>query len=147
MSDFLSEQINTIIRMRKKVKDKDALKHLIWTRLNDDNYSRFQKLFSQSRYQTMSEFFREIVCERQIIIYTRDESLDITMDKLTRIGDELNAIGININQVSRKINSTIDKSKILSLGIELSEHLRHVDQTIKEVLPIISQLAKKWLQE
>lgn len=133
--------------MRKKMKEQDALKYDIKLRVNQQHYDRLNRLLSQSHYRNMSELLREIVCERQVILYTRDESLDVVMAELARIRKELNAIGINLNQVAKQVNSATDKNKILLLGLESSEILRQVNKQITDLFPIITQLAKKWLRE
>lgn len=132
--------------MRKKVKEQDALKYDIKLRVNQQHFDRLSRMLSQSRYKNMSELLRDIVCERQVITYTRDESLGIVMEELTRIRKELNAIGTNVNQAVRQINSSVDKNRILLFGLDLSEQLRQVEQRLQQLFPLISQLAKKWLQ-
>ena len=132
--------------MRKKVKEQDALKYDIKLRVNQQHYDRLCRLLSQSHYKNMSELLRDIVCDRQVIVYTRDESLGVVMEELTRIRKELNAIGTNVNQIVKQVHKTVDKNKVLLLGLDISEQLQGVDQQNKELFPIISQLAKKWLQ-
>lgn len=132
--------------MRKKVNDKDALKYDIKLRVNQWHYDRLCHLLCRSHYKNMSELLRDIVCERQVVTYTRDESLGVAMEELTRIRKELNAIGTNINQAVKQIHKTIDKSKTLLLGLEITEQLRQVEKQTKQLFPLISQLAKKWLQ-
>ncbi|MBZ4188969.1 hypothetical protein [Niabella beijingensis] len=132
--------------MRRKVNDKDALKYDIKLRVNQWHYDRLCRLLSESHYKNMSELLRDIVCERQVVIYTRDESIGVVMEELTRIRRELNAIGQNINQAVKQINTTVDKNKILVFGLELSAQHQQVLQLTEQLFPIISQLAKKWLR-
>lgn len=143
---FFDRRIELKQDMRKKVKEQEVLKYDIKLRVNQQHYDRLCKLLSQSRYKNMSELLRDIVCERQIITYTRDESLGVVMEELTRIRKELNSIGTNINQAVKQIHKTLDKSKTLLLGIEISDQIRLVEQQNNKLFPIISQLAKKWLQ-
>ncbi len=133
--------------MRKKLNDNESLKHDIKLRVNQFHFDRLNNLLSASHHRTMSELLREIICAQKIIIYTKDESLDILMTELIKIRKELNAIGINLNQITKQINSTTDKNKITLLGIESTESLRQTQEKIAELFSLIAQLAKKWLQE
>ena len=132
--------------MRKKVNDKDVLKYDIKLRVNQQHYDRLCHLLAKSHYKNMSELLRDIVCEQRVIIYTRDESLGVVMEELSRIRREINAVGINANQAVKQINKTADKNKIILYGLELSEDLCKVDSQIQQLFPIISKLSKKWLQ-
>mgnify|MGYP003575457464 CR=1 FL=1 len=133
--------------MRKKVMNKEALKYDIKLRVNQWHYDRLCKLLSQSHYKNMSELLRDIVCERQVITYTRDESLGVVMEELSHIRKELNAIGNNLNQAVKQIHKTMDKNKILLSGFEIAEQVAGIECQMNKLFPIISQLAKKWLQE
>lgn len=143
---FFDSNTMLIIEMRKKVNDKEALKYDIKLRVNQQHYDRLCLLLLKSHYKNMSELLRDIVCERQVVTYMHDESLGIVMEELTRIRKELNTIGVNVNQVVKRIHQSIDRSKILLESLDISEQLRVVEQQQKELFPLISQLAKKWLQ-
>jgi len=132
--------------MRKKLNEKNALKYDIKLRVNQWHYDRLSGMLSQSHYKNMSELLRDIVCERQVVIYTRDETLGMVMEELAGIRKELNSIGININQAVKRLHNTVEKSKTLLLGLEIAEHLQQLERLTQQLFPIISQLAKKWLQ-
>lgn len=133
--------------MRKKIKEKVVLKHLVWTRINTAHYERLQKLLAQSHHKTMSELLRNMICNLKVTILTRDESIDVVMEEITRIRTALNGIGNNINQATRQIHQTADKSKVMMIGMELKEEVRLVEVQLKELFPMMSKLARKWLQE
>lgn len=133
--------------MRKKLNDNDLLKHDIKLRVNQFHFDRLNKLLSSSHYRNMSELLRKIVCEQKITIYTKDESLDITMTELSKIRKELNAIGTNLNQIAKQINSTSDKSKTMLLFLESTDLLNQTQHEMQKLFILISQLGRKWLQE
>lgn len=133
--------------MRKKVKERDALKYDIKLRVNQHHYDRLNKLLSASRYRNMSELLRDIVCNRQVITYTHDESLDIVMTELVRLRKELNSIGININQITRQINSTAKQILKVTLALQATAMLKEVKDSMQPILSIVAELSKKWLRK
>jgi hypothetical protein len=48
----------------------------------------------------MGELVRSILSREKITIYQKDVSFDAPMEELIRIRKELNAIGVNINQIT-----------------------------------------------
>lgn len=133
--------------MRKKLNHNEILKHDIKLRVNQFHFDRLNKLLSSSHYRNMSELLRKIVCEQKITIYTKDDSLDITMTELTKIRKELKAIGTNLNQIAKQINGTTDKNKTLFLFLESTDLLKQTQHEMEKLFRLISQLARKWLQE
>ncbi|TXJ24882.1 MAG: plasmid mobilization relaxosome protein MobC [Chitinophagaceae bacterium] len=133
--------------MRKKVKELDALKYDIKLRVTQHHYDRLNKLLSASRYRNMSELLRDIVCNRQVITYTHDESLDIVMIELVRLRKELNSIGININQITRQINSTAKQVLKVTLVLQATAMLKEVKDSMQPILSIVAELSKKWLRK
>lgn len=133
--------------MRKKVKERDALKYDIKLRVNQHHYDRLNKLLSASRYRNMSGLLRDIVCNRQVITYTHDESLDIVMTELVRLRKELNSIGININQITRQINSTTKQVLKATMAFQATAMLKEVKDSMQPILSIVAELSKKWLRK
>jgi hypothetical protein len=131
---------------RKKIKEHQSLIYDIKTRVSREHFERLNKMLSQSRYRTMSELLRDIICKRPITIYTKDDSLNIVMSELVRIRKEINAVGNNINQLTRQVNglsSEVGKSPLI---IQAAGLFKETGRSIEPLLPIISQLANKWLQ-
>lgn len=131
---------------RKAAEDK-LLKYDIKTRVNTREFQRLNKLLAASRYKTMSVMLREIISGRPLTVYTRDESLDIMMGELTRLRKELNAIGVNINQAVRKINSPAGRDERVLYLLELTAIYQSVEAKTAQIYPVITELAKRWLQK
>jgi hypothetical protein len=132
---------------RKKLKDGVALKHLVWTRITQQHYDRLTQMQGRSRYRNMSELLRDLICNRQVTVYTHDESLDLVMSELTRLRKEINAIGKNLNQITRQVHGNWPPGAKGALVLEAAAQMEEARPEIKATLDIISELAKKWLQE
>ena len=92
-------------------------------RVSEDEYKRFEKKVEKSKL-TKSEFMRKAILEKEIIV------IDIKELVL-----EMKAIGINLNQLTRKVNSgEIENIKELQeMKIELDYVWREVLQALKKV--------------
>jgi hypothetical protein len=53
----------------------------------------------------MSEYIRSVLLEKPITVNYRDKSMDEMLEELSLLRKELNAIGNNLNQAVRQINS------------------------------------------
>ena len=63
-------------------------------RVSEDEYKRFEKKVEKSKL-TKSEFMRKAILEKEIIV----------IDDIKELVLEMKAIGINLNQLTRKVNS------------------------------------------
>src|SRR5688572_29046732 len=93
---------------RKSAGEKKVLRHEIKTRVNDQKFTELSNLLPKTRCKTMSELVRNILHNKPIKVYTVDESFPKLMEEISSIRKELNAIGININQVTRGFNNSTD---------------------------------------
>ena len=93
-------------------------------RVSEDEYKRFEKKVEKSKL-TKSEFMRKAILEKEIIVINDIKELVL----------EIKAIGINLNQLTRKVNSgEIENIKELKeMKIELDYVWREVLQALKKV--------------
>lgn len=131
---------------RKKEKDKSVLSHELKTRVNDEHFARLSSLLNQSTCRNMSELMRDIVCNKKITVFTKDNSLTMVMEELIQLRRELNAIGNNINQTTRQLNSLRESNGKPLLIMQISEQFQQSESVMNAALLIITKLAKKWLQ-
>jgi hypothetical protein len=132
---------------RKATHPDDNLTEVVMLRLTDNTFQKLETIRQNSDCQTVPEVVRRIIDEEQIIYYHKDASMDAPMEILTGIQQELKAIGININQVTRYFNrSTTEGQRAHHLQITL-QYYKQVDAKVSLLLSLISQLAKSWLQK
>ena len=132
---------------RNKAAEHQILKHEIKTRVNDDRFKSLNDLLSKSRFQSMSEMVRDILDNRPIKVLVHDDSLEQYMEVLSAIQKELRSIGININQVTRHFNSSSADSQKMFHSMRIAEQYDQVGIRVDQVLSIISEIAKQWLQK
>jgi len=128
-------------------KQKDLLVHDVKTRISEKEFARLSALIEKTRYRNMSELLRAIISKEPITVYTKDGSLGVVMEELVLLRRELAAIGNNLNQVTRQLNSLKGPQGKVTLLLQASTAISQVQQKLEKLFPLISQLALKWLQK
>ena len=132
---------------RKASHPDDNLTEVVMLRLTENTYQKLDGIRKNSDCQTVPEVVRRIIEKEQIIYYHKDAAMDGPMEILTGIRQELKAIGVNINQVTRYFNrSKTEGQHAHHLQITL-QYYKQVDAKVSLLLTLISQLAKTWLQK
>ncbi|GEP93282.1 plasmid mobilization relaxosome protein MobC [Chitinophaga terrae (ex Kim and Jung 2007)] len=133
---------------RRPATDKEALFiYPVRTRVTATVYKRLEKMVAEGDCNSIGEAARRVLSGDKITIFYVDNSLHSPMQRLSEIRSELRSIGVNVNQVTRYFNasSTEDQKLLHSKGVLKEYH--QVTARIDELLLIVSELAKKWLQK
>ena len=69
------------------------------------------------------------------------------MEELALIRKEIKAIGININQLTRKFNGTTEEKQRGYYVLQAADLYQKVGEKVERLLQLISKLAERWLQE
>lgn len=77
----------------------------ITTRLKSNEFKILDDRFKKTRFRKLSEYTRSVLLEKPITVTYRDKSMDEILEELILLRRELNAIGNNLNQTVRNINS------------------------------------------
>ena len=78
---------------------------ILLTRLKPAEYVLLEKRFKKTRFRKLSEYIRAALLEQTITVNYRDQSMDDMLEEMILLRKELNAIGNNLNQAVRNINS------------------------------------------
>ena len=94
----------------------------------------------------LSAFARKRLLEEPLTYYTRNVFLDEGLQELVQLRKEINAIGNNLNQQTKKLNS-FTVAPGLSVMVESLKPVREqVNKQLTEINSAINELAKQWLQ-
>lgn len=74
-------------------------------RLSNDEFELFKKLHKKSMFRKMSDYGRAVLLGKPVSVFYRDKSMDEVLEELALLRRELNAIGNNLNQAVKNINS------------------------------------------
>jgi len=134
-------------KMRKEKKRTDGLERTVIARIPKEKFEEMQQLLASSTLKNMSELLRHILENRKIIIEHYDNTFDKVMAELSGIRKEIHAIGININQVTRKFHAQLWPQTMLVNALEITKLYQQTDQKVTELFSIIENLSQKWLPE
>jgi hypothetical protein len=74
-------------------------------RFKQAEFELLEKRFKKTLFRKLSEYTRNVLLEKQITVTYRDQAMDDVLEELILLRRELNAIGNNMNQAVRNINS------------------------------------------
>ncbi|MCC9137535.1 plasmid mobilization relaxosome protein MobC [Pontibacter silvestris] len=122
---------------RKTDEAAELLSHPIIFRVTEREYLRLEEIQKKSDCHSIGEVIRRSLAGRQVRLFHRDASLD-------GVVEELRAIGVNINQITRHFNASSSGQRRAFLSHQALEQYRKVETKVNLLLSLISQLARKW---
>jgi hypothetical protein len=131
---------------RRKVVDSEVLKYEVKTRVNESKYLELERLIQGSVNLDMSGLVRDILYNRSISVITYDRTMDMTMEELSAIRGQIRKIGVNINQMTKLFNTYPEPRRKEIFARMAFQQYTLLQPPVEQLLGIISQLAKKWLQ-
>ncbi len=136
------------MRGRKQKNDDEKLKNGIRIRLTKEEFEKLKDLKENSyNIKNTSQLVRYILFNKKLITYTRDKNFDKTIEEITNLRKEFNAVGNNINQITKVINTLKNQNAISEQHnniIKCFNDLIIIKQKLEEKFTI---LTKKWLQK
>jgi hypothetical protein len=132
--------------MGRRRSSKEGLTRIFSVRVSDRYYKRLEEIKRNSNCQYIGEVARRILYREEIVWYHKDASMDSTVAELTLIRKELNAIGININQITRHFHSADIPNQKIFHALKIVDEYKKVGQKLEKVMSVTSEITKKWLR-
>ena len=126
---------------------RERLEYKIFTRVGKKKYNELLSMLNNSDCRTVSALLRSILEHQKITIHTHDNALDKTMEELCGIRKELQATGVNINQVTRKLHQADLNEERLILAQAILNSFQNTREKIDMLFEMIDDISEKWLPE
>ena len=123
----------------------NKLTHLIYTKVNDEKYNELKKLLDANPANNMGRLVRDILYKTPIKIITFDKTLDVVVEEFTKIRSELNAIGVNINQITHMFNTYPEPQRKLFFAKIAIDRYVLIEEKIDRLFSMLLQIERKWL--
>lgn len=125
--------------------DDEKRDRMVQIRFTHDEYRQLEARRQTTMARDMSTFMRSVCLEKPLLVKTQMETYqDIALSLLREIRSDLLRIGVNINQSSRRINSTTDYhdlhrdvNQMSTNMIQLEAQLRQLTAQIMSDQPTI----------
>ena len=116
-------------------------------RVKPDQYKIIYGHFSKTTYRKLSEYARNVLLQKPVIVKYRNESADDFLKEMLQLKKELNAIGNNYNQVLKKLH-TLDRVSEIKNWLSENEITRQsFMQKTEQILSRLNQIYSQWLSE
>jgi len=115
-------------------------------RFTPEEYQLLEKRFKKTSFRKLSEYMRSVLLEKPVTVNYRDKAMDDVLEEMVLLRQELNAIGNNLNQAMRSINSTHGSAdtrlwmNLLSvINTKLEPSIGHIKERMNQYADIWSQ--------
>ncbi|MBS1738014.1 MAG: plasmid mobilization relaxosome protein MobC [Bacteroidetes bacterium] len=116
-------------------------------RLTEMEYKKLHVGFSTSTKQKISSYARDILLDKPVTVYTRNQSLDDFVAEMILLRNELKAIGNNINQAVKKLHTSTNNSELKYWAQQVANSREILFQKMDEINLKIASISDQWLQE
>ena len=130
-------KVDTVVKLTKK----------ITIRVSIPFYQKMEKWLAQSNCQTMAELARGMVYKEQIIWYHKNAELESTALELAGIRKELNAMGKNINQITNQFHIADTPNQKMFHTLKVADEYKKVGTRVDQLIAMVSEISKIWLQK
>jgi len=119
---------------------------LVGLRFTEEEFVKLQDKCRHSTTPQLSEFIRRCVFGKPIVLKHRNQSLDDAMAGLMQLRKELNAIGHNVNQSVRLLNTFKGHASAKAFIQQYEADRDHIFSKVDQIEARIHQIADVWLQ-
>jgi hypothetical protein len=116
-------------------------------RVNTKEFNRIHDACKKTTSQSISEFARNMLLKKPVIIKYRNQSADEFLSEMIKLKNELNAIGNNYNQAIHRLH-TLDHVPEIKTWLLIHQTLyQSFIKKVEEIKIQMNQIYQLWLQK
>ncbi len=119
---------------------------IIGLRLTPEEYTKIEKKWKASTCRKLSDYVRCCLFDKPIVTTYRSSSQDDLMAELTRLRNELNAVGNNFNQVVRKLHTLSQIPEFRNWLVAYEVEKSKLNSKVDEIRNNVKKMLEIWLQ-
>ncbi|WP_426292685.1 plasmid mobilization protein [Dyadobacter endophyticus] len=143
MKEFLMlESVDRIVMKEKK----SNRTRLVGIRLTPNEYANLEIKCSRTTCRKLSEFLRLLIFNRPVTVIERNGSQDTAIEELSVLREELNRLGNNFNQATKRLNAVNQISEFRNWIASFEQEKTLLLSVLQQIKSQTDKLADRWLQ-
>lgn len=136
------ESVDRIVMKEEK---SNKSRHVIF-RLTPKEYANLEAKRGRTTCRKLSEFLRLLIFNRPVTVIERNGSQDQMIGELSELREELNRLGNNFNQATRRLNAVNQISEFRNWIASYEAEKTFLFSVLEKIKSQIDKLADRWLQ-
>jgi hypothetical protein len=128
--------------MRRESNNRVKWIHL---RLSHAEHKEVMAKRANSNCRNLSHYIRDVILDRPIVATYRNLSQDEMVQQMVLLNSELNALGNNLNQITKKLH-TIRPPEQELWGLQFTSQSDSILLKLAEVKDVVQNIAERWLR-
>lgn len=118
--------------------------HRVTVRFTPAEFVPLQKAAAATASGELADYIRRVLFRRKIEAFYRNRSMDDLIQELSLMRRELNAVGNNFNQITKKVNATAGKKEFYFWVEHAASMQLLLQEKIGAIQKITEQFAAEW---
>lgn len=119
---------------------------IIGLRLTPAEYAKIERKWKASTCRKLSDYVRRNLFDKPVITTYRNCSQDDTLTELTKLRNELNAVGNNFNQAVKRLHTLSQIAEFRSWLIAWEVEKKTLFNKVDEIKNNVRKILETWLQ-
>jgi hypothetical protein len=119
---------------------------IIGLRLTTDEYAKIERKWKASTCRKLSDYVRRNLFDKPVVATYRNRSQDDTLTELTKLRNELNALGNNFNQAVKRLHTLQQIPEFRNWLVTWEVERKILFNKMDEVKNNVRKILETWLQ-